>query len=55
MRYSRTFKCSKCGSTHKVVSDRDNLDAKEILRVQKCVRRRVKWTLMTYLTLNKRI
>jgi len=35
-KYSRTFKCKRCGLVHVVESDRNDLDAKEILRIQQC-------------------
>jgi len=38
-KYSRTFKCPKCGLTHKVTSNRDDMDAKEVMRIEACKRR----------------
>jgi len=38
-KYSRQFVCPKCGLVHKVESTRDDLDAKEVLRIQACIRR----------------
>jgi len=35
-KYSRIFKCKRCGYVHVVTSDRNDLDAKEILRIQQC-------------------
>jgi len=42
MKYSRTFACPKCLHTHKVESDRKDLDKKQQLRIDKCMGREVK-------------